>query len=145
MRHVWLRPCARDRQIGASRRSAVECLGGYEKCPACGETIKSIALRCRYCGTEFSSVDPLSVSELRQQTLKGQQAETFKICVVGAFIASLTGCLAPVSLIFGLVYLLPRRERLAKAGPLFSIMGWTSIALSGLYCVAVLVLFLASQ
>jgi hypothetical protein len=117
--------------------------GDTKKCPACGEMIKSIALRCRYCGTDFSSVDPLTAADLRMQVIEGEKAQVFKTIVVINFIASLIGCLAPLTFVFGLAYLLPRRAQLAKCGPLFVIMGWTSIALSGLYCVLLVLFILA--
>jgi hypothetical protein len=119
--------------------------GDTKECPVCGETIKSIALRCRYCGMEFSTVDPLSASDLREQFVGRQKSNQFRNIVVATFVASLTGCLAPISLLLGLAYILPRREQLAKAGPLVHVLGWVSIVLSGLYCVLMLVFYAFSQ
>jgi hypothetical protein len=115
--------------------------GDTKECPVCGETIKSIALRCRYCGMEFSSVDPLSAADLRNQFAKRKETDNFKKIVVGAFAAAIPGIFAPFTLLFGLIYFLPRRDQLTKAGPLFKILGWTSIVLSGLYCVLVILVY----
>jgi hypothetical protein len=115
--------------------------GDTKDCPICGEKIKSIALRCRYCGAQFDSVDPLSAADLRNQHASRQQTNQLKTIIVATFITSLLGCPAPLTLIFALAYLVPRRAQLIKAGPLFNFLGWTSIAVSGLYCLLMLLFY----
>ena len=67
-----------------------------------------------------------------------------KNVVVINFVVTLIGCLAPLTLIFGLAYLLPRREMLNKCGPIFVILGWISIGLSSLYCLLFIIFVLVS-
>jgi hypothetical protein len=92
---------------------------------------------------EFSTVDPLTAKDLRKQFVGRQKSDQFRNIVIANFIASLTGCLAPFSLLFGLAYILPRRDQLAKAGPLVHVLGWISIVLSCLYCLMMLVFYAA--
>jgi predicted RNA-binding Zn-ribbon protein involved in translation (DUF1610 family) len=119
--------------------------GDTKECPVCGEKIKSIALSCRYCGMVFNSVDPLSSGDLRLQAQRNSEIERFKKIVAANFAISIIGVLAPVTLLCGLTYLLPKRELLVKCGPLFVIMGWTAIALSGMYCLLIGAFILAAS
>jgi hypothetical protein len=108
--------------------------GDTKRCPACGETIKSIALRCRYCKTDFDTVDPLTVKDLRRGAKKAKNVRQMQTNVIVLFILSLIGCLAPVALIAGLIVLLPKRQLLAKAGPFYMVLGYAALVLSALYC-----------
>jgi hypothetical protein len=120
--------------------------GDTKKCPACGEVIKSIAVRCRYCGTSFDSVDPMSAADLRRHAIASEELKSFKTGVAVLFgVTLIAGCLAPLMLIISLVYLLPRREKLAKCGPLFTILGWTTIGLSVAYSLLMLMFFLLGE
>lgn len=125
-------------QVAPDRRSA---WGDMKKCPACGEIIKAIALRCRYCRTDFDTVDPLTTADLRRQAVTGDRVAGMKRNVCILFGVSLIGILAPLCLLAGLAYLLPKRELLAKCGMLFVILGWTGVVLSGLYSLLLLAFF----
>lgn len=119
--------------------------GDTKKCPACGESIKAIAVRCRYCDTEFDSVDPLSIADLRKQATRQAGTDSSKKGTVAIFIFSILGVLAPLMLMISLVYMLRKRAHLAKAGPLFVIMGWTSVGLSALYSLLILLFLIAGD
>jgi predicted RNA-binding Zn-ribbon protein involved in translation (DUF1610 family) len=116
--------------------------GETKKCPACGEKIKSIALRCRYCGTEFDTVDPLSLKELRKQIVKGERLQSTRAVVVILFVLSIVGCFAPIIAIVATAYVVMQRGVIAKAGPSYLVMGYSAIGISFLYSILMLLFLL---
>jgi hypothetical protein len=119
--------------------------GDTKKCPACGETIKSIALRCRYCETEFDTVDPLSMKDLQRLAAKEERLHSTRTTVIVLFVVSILGCLAPILLFAAPCYVLLKRKTIGRAGPVYVVMGYSAIAVSVLYSILMVLILLFSE
>ncbi|MEA2710530.1 MAG: hypothetical protein QOF78_3131 [Phycisphaerales bacterium] len=117
--------------------------GDVKSCPMCGEQIKSIALKCRFCGANFDTVDPLDAWDLRKRVTRQQGAQSLRTGVIALFVLSLIGVIAPLMLIINLIFVLANRARLKEAGPVMLVLAYASIALSVVYCVLMLVLIVS--
>jgi hypothetical protein len=113
---------------------APESAWGDEKvCPACKETIKAIALKCRYCGTEFDTVDPLTMHDLRRRVHRNEASRSLNKVVVVIFALSIIGVLAPLMAFVGAAVLIPKRREIARSGPIYQILSYSALGLSVVY------------
>ncbi len=112
--------------------------GDTKACPICQETIKSIAVKCRYCGAELGDVNPQTSDEY----FKNKDAKTadagFRGRMGVIFGLSFIGLLAPLMLVIALVIVLAQRDRLQRAGPLYVTLGYASIGISAVYSILML-------
>lgn len=117
--------------------------GDEKECPYCGEKIKSIALRCRYCRSDFDTTDPLTLTEVHRREAIAKERTKLQGATIALLILSLFGLFAPVTGLVGSGYLLPKGTELRKCGPLYVVMAWAVLLISGIYTVgfAVMLIF----
>jgi hypothetical protein len=86
-------------------------------------------------------VDPLTVGDLHSGVRKTEELGSLRVKTIALFVLTLSGCLAPITLIFSLGMLLPRRAQLAKAGPAVLVLAYATIALAALYSILIVIFF----
>ena len=89
---------------------------------------------------EFGTVDPLSAMDMRAKMVRQASQKSMRSSAVTLFVCSIIGVL-PLMAIIALAWVLPKRKELARAGPVYLILGYCSLGLSVLY--SLLMLFFA--
>lgn len=111
--------------------------GDHKDCPLCGVRLKSSAMRCKGCGARFHTADPLTEKEVFKARRRKQELQNLQTLAWIAFAMSICGPLGPIVLILTLVGLFPKRQELARGGPLLIFLMYSSLAISALYCVLI--------
>ena len=116
--------------------------GDEKTCPRCNRRIRSVALKCRYCGAGFSTSDPLSRSDYRSDILFQEERQRFVQTAAVFFAASLLGCLAPAIFPASLIWLVKSRKWLGRVAGVAPALAVAAVTLSFLYCVVLSFVFL---
>lgn len=139
--------CDEAPELQKSEPQATEQRAGWgdtKRCPSCGETIKSMALRCRYCRAQFDTADPMSRREHASRKDRQIEGEKVRKASIVLFGLSVIGLLAPLILILSGLFVLPKQKALKQAGGVYLVLGFASFFLSLLYTLLMVIFLVAS-
>jgi predicted RNA-binding Zn-ribbon protein involved in translation (DUF1610 family) len=105
-------------------------------CPVCGAKIQAAAVRCRHCGTSFSSARPMDEREFQQNAAEAVRLPAQRKGVTIFFICSVVTCTAPFAALVGTFWWLQNRKAIRKLPSLYGALslvalwvGWGQIIL----------------
>jgi hypothetical protein len=109
--------------------------GDEKTCPRCGKTIRSMAVKCRFCKARFPSGTPMTPAEYREWAATQARLRPARTHAIIVFVCSLIGCLAPVVFPVAAIWLWRTRDLLAKVGGIHQILAYGAVILSAFYCI----------
>lgn len=114
--------------------------GDVKTCPHCRREIKSMALKCRWCGASFDTADPLSTEEYRADRASRVEMAGARSKALILFFLSLVGCIAPVMVVIDWIWVLSNRKTLRRIPGPHLVLGWAACAIATFYCLLMAIL-----
>jgi hypothetical protein len=115
--------------------------GDEKTCPKCGKIIRSAAVKCRFCRARFPSPLPMTEGQYGEwETQQARLAPTRTGAIV-VFVASLLGCLGPLVLLGGGLWLWQQHEALKRVGGTHQVLAYFGLGLSAIYSLLMLLVF----
>lgn len=108
----------------AEQRSALEIPVSYwgqehKECPQCRMKIMAAAVRCRFCGAVFESARPQDKDEFEHRSDLAKRLPAAKTKTIWIFIFCVIPCLAPIGLIWGLIWHASHRDEVRALPSLY--------------------------
>ena len=119
-----------------------EAWGDEKTCPSCGRQIRAAAVKCRFCKASFPSTLPMTKGEYQEWRARQAQLDPTRKFALGLFAASLVGCLAPLVLLVGGIWLSRSRADLHRVGGVHEVLAYFGLGLSVVYCLILAIVFL---
>ena len=115
--------------------------GDDKVCPKCGQVIRSAALKCRYCKARFPSAVPMTSEEYREWRQQRALLTPTRIVAIVVFAVSLFGCLGPLVLLGGGLWLWRSHDSLKRVGGAPQVLAYFGLGLSLIYSLLMLFVF----
>ncbi len=112
-------------------------------CPSCGKEIRSAALRCRFCGAQFDTAEPMTKEEMALIDVRKREANALGRAAPAIFFGGLIPCFVPVVICVGGPFVLTKRFFLAYMPPLRRLLVYLGFAISFLWIVLAAIVLLA--
>jgi hypothetical protein len=85
-----------------------------KECPACHNRIQAAALRCRHCGTVFSTARPQEAGEFHEHRALSDELPALRRNVIILLVFSVLPCTAALAAVIGGIWYAANRQRIAR-------------------------------
>jgi hypothetical protein len=116
-----------------------------KECPACRTRIQAAALRCRFCGTVFSTARPQEEIEFRQERLLGSDLPKLRRRSIWLLVFAIVPFTSALALLFGGIWYSFNRTRLAALPPAQRAIATIALGVAGLQTLLLIAAILLSE